>query len=340
LRGRSAAAAVTAVAVAVSGWAQSSELSTSSPAPTYRWHLPPGFPEPRVPANNPMSEAKVALGKTLFFDARLSVTGRHSCSSCHRPDLAFTDGRMRALGATGAMLPRSAMSLSYAAYGVRFGWLKPGFVSLEAQMRQPLFNRHPIEMGLGGHRRDLLRNLAADSSVAASFAGAFPAAGPPVTVTHLIQAIACYERSLIAGRSSFDRYVFGGDLAALPEGAKRGMALFYSAQTGCSVCHFGITFAGPVALARHRLPVAAFADTGTGGAFKVPTLRNVGRTAPYMHDGRFADLEAVLEHYEHPRRGASAGEKIDARLRPLRLDSARKHDLIDFLNSLSDLESN
>jgi len=287
-----------------------------------------------------MSDAKVELGRSLFFDVRLSVTGRYACASCHRADLAFTDGRALAVGATGAVLPRSAMSLINIAYGVSFGWRKPGFDSLEAQMRQPLFNRHPIEMGLGGEQRRLLRVLAADTSMAQRFGTAFPASGVAVSMAHLIQAVACYERSLIAGRSPFDRYVFEDDRTALSDAAKRGMDLFFSPRGGCSTCHYGIAFSGPVALARRHVPPPAFADTGTGGVFKVPTLRNVALTGPYMHDGRFTDLGAVLEHYAHPRRDALAGEQVDARLRPLRLDSGEKRDLIDFLNSLSDLQSN
>jgi cytochrome c peroxidase len=194
-------------------------------------------------------------------------------------------------------------------------------------------------MGLGREAPKLLGDLAADPSMARQFATAFPASPAPVTMVHLIQAIACYERTLIAGRSPFDRYVFDDDRAALTDGAKRGMALFFSPRTGCSGCHYGIVFSGPVALARRLVPRPAFADTGTGGMFKVPSLRNIELTRPYMHDGRFADLDAVLDHYAHPARDALAQEKVDARLRPLLLDSGEKHDLIDFLNSLTDLQS-
>ena len=139
----------------------------------YRWSLPPGFPVPSVPVDNPMTVAKVALGERLFSDVRLSVTGRYSCASCHRPALAFTDGRIRAVGATGDTLQHQSMSLVNAAYGVSFGWTDAGFDSLEAQMRRPLFNQHPVELGLRGREAALLhelsgRNLAVESDLDAS----------------------------------------------------------------------------------------------------------------------------------------------------------------------------
>jgi len=206
-------------------------------------------------------------------------------------------------------------------------------------MRQPMFSEHPVELGLRGERVRLLREFAADTALARGFSAAFPDSTLPVSMPHVIQAIASFERSLIAGRSAFDRFVFDDDKAALTDAAKRGMALFYSARTGCAACHSGVAFAGPAATARPFRRRSVFADSGTGGVFKVPTLRNIGVTAPYMHDGRFSDLGAVLDHYENPRRDAVAGETVDARLHPLRLAASEKHDLIDFLNSLSDLDS-
>ena len=338
-------------------------VTPADATPPYEWHLPPGFAQPRVPSDNPMSAAKVSLGRRLFFDTRMSRTGGYACASCHRPPLAFTDGRARAVGSTGAMLPRSSMSLLNVAYARTFGWRTPGARSLEAQMQQPMFNDHPIELGLRGEEQRMMRDFAADPALAREFAAAFPGAGPAVSITHVIQAIACFERSLIAGRSAFDRYVFDDDRGALTDGAKRGMAIFFSPRGGCGACHFGIAFAGPAATVpdrpaarsaerskirpadRHSGPASSasvdppvFADTGTGGVFKVPTLRNIGVTAPYMHDGRFGDLGAVLDHYEHPGRDAQQGEAVDTRLRPLHLDPSEKQDLIDFLNSLTDLQ--
>ena len=128
-----------------------------------------------------MSEAKVALGERLFFEARLSVTGRYSCSSCHDPAHAFAQARPVAIGATGEALPHNAMALVNVAYNVSFGWTKPRLRSLEAQMLEPMLNEHPVELGLKGREAALCAQLAADPAYAADFAAAFPGDPAPVT---------------------------------------------------------------------------------------------------------------------------------------------------------------
>jgi cytochrome c peroxidase len=325
----------------------------------FAWSLPPGFPTPVVPETNPMSAAKVALGCRLFFEPRLAATGAYSCASCHRPELAFTDGRAAAVGATGATMTRGAMSLANVAYSPALTWGNDRLETLEAQMQQPLFNEHPIEMGLdreGAALRELLR---ADPSYEVAFRAAFgdePEAG---SIPHLIDAIAAFERTLVSGRSAFDRYVYDDDAGMLSESAKQGMALFYSDRTGCSQCHGGLMFNGAI---RHRgdrkAPPAAFArngsyrgavDTGleavTGkasdrGRFRVPTLRNVAVTAPYMHDGSLETLAAVVDHYDSG--GGSHAEAnatpVDPAVRPLHLSRQEKDALIAFLHSLTDRE--
>lgn len=340
MMGRCARATVAnvALAAALSGAAglAVSELAVAS-AP-YEWKLPAGFPPPQVPPDNPMSQAKVDLGKRLFFDARLSITGRYACASCHRPELAFTDGRSRAIGATGATLAHQSMSLVNVAYAVSFGWTDAGFDSLESQMRQPLFNRHPVEIGLSGREATLLRELATDPETLAAFGRAFPDSPRAVTLRHLIHSIASYERTLLFARSTFDRYIFDDDSAALSASAKRGMALFFGPRLGCAHCHSGLNLAGPTAIAGKPRPSPLFADTGTQGRFKVPGLRNVALTAPYMHDGRFASLDAVVDHYEHLERDRAPGETLDPQLPTFRLETDEKQDLIDFLAALSDLQ--
>jgi cytochrome c peroxidase len=306
----------------------------SPAAEPYQWQLPPGFPVPAVPADNPMSAAKVALGQRLFLDKRWSVTGEYACASCHQPALAYTDGRALAVGATGGTLARSAMSLANVAYNMAFTWNDRRPRSLEAQMRTPLFNEHPIEMGLAGRETVIVSLLSADEAERQLFAEAFPGESQPVSITNLIKAIACFERTLISGRSAFDRYVFDDDRSAMTDSARRGMALFYSPRLGCAQCHSGISFAGPVAAAHSPRATPLYADTGTGGSFKVPSLRNVAVTAPYMHDGRMATLDAVIDHY------AQGGTRRAAitRLRPFTLDQPERQQLIDFLGSLTDPE--
>jgi len=306
-----------------------------------------------------MSAAKVALGRRLFFETRLSISGRYSCSSCHRPELAFTDGRARAVGATGEIVRRGALSLTNVAYNPAFTWSSEEVRSLEAQMRQPLFNEHPLEMGLKEDGKSAIDALAS-AGYQAQFAAAFPDELVPLSMDHIIKALASFERTLISGRSPFDRYVFDDDRSALSEGAKRGMALFYSARVGCAHCHSGINFAGPIVYEGHELQRALFANTGLYdvdgrgaypksdrglievthraadmGKFRVPTLRNVALTAPYMHDGSLATLEAVLDHYA---RGGRRSPHQDARIRPIALSPAERSDLLAFLASLTDRE--
>jgi len=327
-----------------------SPLSTASPnaspATAYAWHLPRGLPTPAVPADNPMSEAKVALGRRLFFEPRLSVNGTYSCASCHDPARSFSDGRTVAVGATGQALPHNAMALVNVAYNVSFGWTQPHVHSLEAQMLTPMLNEHPVELGLAGRERSLCAQLAADPAYAAAFAAAFPeeeqsttSTGTAVTFGHVVKAIAAFERTLISGRSPFDRYVFDGEHAALSPQAKRGMALFFSARVGCAGCHSGFNFAGSWRDAQGTTGRASFANNGTSeGLMRVPTLRNIALTAPYMHDGRFATLAEVLGHYSRlgERRQAAAAARYDRRLPSNALSAPERAELIAFLDSLTD----
>jgi cytochrome c peroxidase len=310
-------------------------ISSQAAEPDFDWQLPRGFPHPHVPADNPMSAAKVALGKRLFLDTRLSVTGRYSCASCHDPVRSFTDGRARAIGATGERLTRSAMALVNVAYNLSYGWQRPGVSSLEAQMRQPLFNRHPLEMGLAGREHEVIAALAADRTYPQQFAVAF-GSGPDVS--RIIKAIAAYERTLLFGHSAFDAYVFGGDHGALSPAAKRGMALFFSQRLGCAGCHSGFNFSGAWRDSQGATGKASFADDGLGvGPVRVPTLRNIALTAPYMHDGRFATLDAVLDHYQRVGTLPSRiqGGQRDPRLKAFTLTPQERTDLEAFLGSLT-----
>jgi cytochrome c peroxidase len=303
-------------------------------AEEYAWHLPRGFPTPAVPPDNPMSEVKAAPGERLFFEARLSVTGGYSCSSCHDPAHSFAQTRPVAIGATGEALPHNAMALVNVAYNVSFGWTKPRLGSLETQMLEPMLNDDPVELGLKGREAAVCAQLAADPAYASDFAAAFPDDPAPVTFDHLVKAIATFERTLISGRSPFDRYVFNGEHEALSGEAKRGMALFFSTRAGCSACHSGFNFSGNWRDAQGDTGRASFARNGTSAQpMRVPTLRNIALTAPYMHDGRFATLEAVLEHYSSV---ATQAAPPDRRLPRDSLSSTERAALISFLESLTD----
>jgi cytochrome c peroxidase len=305
-----------------------------------------------------MSDAKVALGKRLFYDTRLSATGAYSCASCHRAELAFTDGRAHAVGATGDTVRRSAMSLANVAYSPAFTWGNSRIDSLESQMHTPLFSRHPLEMGLHIDGREVISALAGDAGYSAQFSAAFPREANPLTMDHVIKAIAAFERTLISGRSAFDRYVFSDDSQAMSEPAKRGMSLFFSARIGCSECHSGINFSGPLIYQTHDKAAALYANNGLYrvnprgdypvadqglievthsptdmGKFKVPTLRNIALTAPYMHDGSLENLQQVLDHYSQ---GGRHNPHQDRRVRPTPLSPEERTELLEFLDSLTD----
>jgi cytochrome c peroxidase len=328
----------------------------------WRWDLPPGMPVPAVPADNPMSARKVELGRRFFYDTRLSVNGAASCASCHQQARAFTDGRARAVGATGQPHPRSAMSLANVAYNARFGWDDPDTASLEAQAAIPMLNVAPIELGVAGHEARILAALRRDRFYAREMPRAFPDARDGWGFEHVRKAIAAFERTLISGGSAYDRAVYGDEPGALTPEARRGLRLFTSPALACSECHGGPTIGGADA-AFHNTGLfnldgsGAYPRDGQGlyartlarsdmGRFRAPSLRNVALTAPYMHDGSIATLRDVLAHYARGGRGATRadgggapgprGPQQSERVRgfPLSEDDARA--LLAFLEALTD----
>jgi cytochrome c peroxidase len=223
------------------------------------------------------------------------------------------------------------MPLANVAYNSAFTWTDRKPRSLEDQMYQPLFNEHPIEMGLNTHEPVVLSRIGGDPRYRAAFQQAFPAEPQPVSLANAVRAIASFERTLISGRSPFDRYLFDDDAGALSPAALRGMRLFYGPRTRCGTCHSGLMLGGTE---------AHYANTGvekdSRQRFRVPTLRNVEVTAPYMHDGSLPTLAAVLDHYAAG--GLHRSPATDARIRPFDLTHAERGDLIEFLRSLTDRE--
>jgi cytochrome c peroxidase len=251
------------------------------------------------------------------------------------------------------------MTLTNVAYNPAFTWGNPRVRSLEAQMRQPLFSEHPLEMGLDLRGAAALKAISRDSSYREQFSAAFPG-DSSLSMNHIIMAIATFERTLISGRSPFDHYIYDDESNAISNSAKRGMALFFSPRVGCAQCHFGFNLSGPVVYQGHLHEHALFANTGLynldgrggypatdeglseithrsadTGKFRVPTLRNVALTAPYMHDGSLSSLEEVLDHYA---RGGEHGPLQDSRIRPFALSEAERGDLVAFLECLTDRE--
>lgn len=339
--------------------------------PAFQWNIPAPFPKPPVPADNPMSAVKVELGRRLFYDKRMSVTGERSCASCHRQELAFTDGNARAEGATGELHPRGSMSLANVAYSPALTWANPNLTSLEEQALIPMFGTEPLELGLKGQEPRLLADFRRDTIYQRLFPRAFPGASDPYSITNIVRAIAVFERTIVSMTSPYDRYRYGGDENAISESAKRGETFFFSGQRGsCFQCHGGWNFNGELRYEGRADVRPAFFNTGlynvagalsypasnTGlyqftsrpqdvGKFRPPTLRNIAVTAPYMHDGSIASLSEVLDHYAAGGRtiasGPFAGVGHDNRnkapnVHGFPLTAAEKRDLIAFLESLTD----
>jgi cytochrome c peroxidase len=282
-----------------------------------------------------MSGEKVALGRRLFYDVRLSGNGTQACASCHQQEYAFTDGRAQAVGSTGETHPRGAMSLANAAYAASLTWISAGQRSLEDQMLIPLLGETPREMNLGGREQEIAARLGVDPLYSKLFSEAFPREREPVNLGNIRKAIASFVRTIISGDSPYDRLVWKDDRSALTGPARRGMALFFSERLSCSKCHAGFTFSGPAAWEGGPKIEPPFHDNGLGGRFRAPTLRNVAVTAPYMHDGRFATLEEVVDHYA---KGGTASPGRSPLVRGFAISEAEKHDLVEFLKSLTDEE--
>jgi cytochrome c peroxidase len=298
-------------------------------AETYQWDLPPGFPVPRIPADNPMTAAKVELGRYLFYDKRMSVNRKSSCATCHQQELAFTDGKPVAVGATGEHHTRGAMSLVNVAYSSALTWNTPGVHRLEDQALVPMFGGHPLEMGLREGDGFLLA-LRSAAKYQLLFERAFPDDSDRFTIANVVKAIACFERSIVSARSPYDRYHFGRDDNAVSDSAKRGEILFFSQPQSCFRCHGGVNFGGS----------SEFHNTGLSAndatTFKAPTLRNITLTAPYMHDGSVATLEAVLDHYAAGGIAGHANPHKDPLIAGFHLTAEQRLDLIAFLQSLTD----
>jgi len=342
---------------------------TPGPGGAWTWNLPAGFPRPIVPADNPMSEVKVQLGRHLFYDVRLSRNGTQSCASCHRQELAFSDGAVTSRGSTGELTPRNSPSLANAAYNPTLTWMNPLLATLEQQAMVPLFGETPVELGFGGREEELVARIAGDSMYRSMFDLAFPGEVEPVSVGNVVKAIGSFERTLVSGNSPYDRWL-AGEEGALSASAKRGKDLFFSELLECRHCHGGLNFASALAhdgSPREKTPFEnnGLYDVGGTGAYpapnvglyeftgdlrdmgrmKPPTLRNVALTAPYMHDGSIATLEEVIDHYARGgRRIASGPDAGDGALSPYKstfitgfpLSAQAKADLVEFLRSLTD----
>ncbi|WP_219701698.1 MbnH family di-heme enzyme [Marinomonas lutimaris] len=326
-------------------------------AENYQWDLPSWMTPPPVPADNPMNREKVELGQRLFYDANLSGPGYMSCSTCHMPEHSFSEQRPLSVGVTGQFHSRNAMAIVNVAYMKTLTWANPNEVRLEDQAKVPIFGVHPIEMDTKGQEDKVILFLQRDPIYPDLFHKAFPDQDYPVSFDSITKALASFERTLISYQSPYDDYKYNHSDSAISEDAKLGEALFFSAKLGCSSCHAGVHFSDATqAPAFHNTGLynldgkGAYPEGNQGlyehtgkkadkGRFRTPTLRNIAQTAPYMHDGSIATLEAVIEHYAAGGRAAQQGKVsplLDDKVRPFALTIDEKRQLIAFLNSLTD----
>ncbi|CAM2064383.1 C-type cytochrome [Sulfidibacter corallicola] len=292
----------------------------------------PDVDDIEYPDDEPPDPAVVSLGKTLFFDTRLSKNQKMSCATCHNPDLGFGDGFGLGLGSEGNRLGRNTPHLYNLAWNVLFFW-DGRAASLEDQALGPIEAEGEMNMNLD----DLIPRLQKVPEYVEAFRKAFPAEQGRIDKHTLAAAIAGFERTLISDDSPFDRYL-EGDAQAMSEEAKRGLALF-KGKAKCINCHNGpnLTDNG-----FHNIGVGDGKDPGRGsilagvttqGAFKTPGLRNVVLTAPYMHDGSVGSLEAVVRHYvDAPKQKKNLSPLMVA----IELDDFEILDLVAFMGALTD----
>ena len=342
------------------------------------WDLPEGVLPPRVPEDNPMSEAKVELGRFLFYDKRLSANETQSCASCHQQDLAFTDGLTQAKGSTGEIHPRNSMMLANAGYAASLTWANDTLEKLEEQALVPMFGETPVELGMAGMEEELLRRMRDDERYPDLFAAAFPGEEDPIVLGNITKAIAAFQRQLTSFNSPYDRWTYDRDRTALNESEQRGMALFFGEKLECFHCHGGFLLSQASDHEQNTFDQKSFMNNGlynldedgsypTGnqglydlsfepvdkGRFKPPSLRNIAVTAPYMHDGSIATLEEVIDHYARGGRLVPEGTVIkgqdvsgDGRDNPnksafikgFELSDQEREDVLAFLRALTDEE--
>ncbi len=328
-------------------------------ADTWPKGLPRDLWEILVPETNPVTPEKVALGRKLYFDKRLSKDGTVACATCHDPTKGFSDGKKVSEGIGGQKGTRNAPTvLNSIFYEFQFWDGRAG--SLEEQAKGPMIN--PVEMGMASHD-DVVKAVRAVPEYAAAFKAAF---GHDATIDDVVAAIASYERTVVTGNSPFDRFV-AGDKAAMSESAQRGWAL-WSGKARCNTCHpFGSATPNFSDNKFHNIGVAAkgrdfgalarqaaqegdpqklafhkdFSELGRYvttkqpkdiGAFKTSGLRDIALSAPYMHDGSEATLLDVVKFYD---KGGEPNPYLDGGIVPLKLSEQEMKDLVAFMEALT-----
>jgi len=286
-----------------------------------------------VPKENPLTAKKVELGRLLFFDKRLSKNNTIACASCHIPALAFTDGQPVSTGIHRLQGGRSAPASINRVFSKAQFW-DGRAATLDDQSVGPLVS--PVEHGFINHD-EMVKKLKGIEGYRRLFKDAF---GSDITTDAVGKAIASFQRTILSGNSPADQFDVGGDQQALAEDAQRGLTLFRG-KARCTRCHSGFNFSDEkfhnlgIGWDTNTVDLGRYMETKNPediGAFKTPTLREISRTAPYMHDGRFATLEEVVNFYNQ---GGIKNPHQDNTIIPLELTAEEQHDLLAFLGSLS-----
>lgn len=294
--------------------------------------VPAWFPDLPVPADNALTSERIALGRRLFHDPLLSRDSSISCASCHVQSRAFTDGRPVSMGVGGRTGQRNAPSLANVAYVPALN-ADGGIPTLELQAQAPIFAHEEMDFTIA----EFLDRIGQDASYRTLFTAAY---GREPDAYGISWALASFQRTFISGNSRFDRFEYLNEASALSEAEQRGRELFFSSATQCSACH-----APPMFTTFEYANVGlyeSYADSGRArithlpqdnGKFRVPSLRNIAVTGPFMHDGSIATLHEAVAHFNT---GGVGHPLQDARIRPLQLTPQQVDDLVAFLGALTD----
>lgn len=308
------------------------EIESTEVANLNIMEVPLGFPEIEHPVGNQYTKERWELGKKLFYDPILSKDGTISCASCHDPALAFSDDKEVSIGSEGLLGTRNAPSIANVAYHPYYT-REGGLPTLEMQILVPIQEHNEFNNNIV---------LIADtlSKIDSYMEMALAAYDQEPNAFVITRALSQFERSMISGQSAYDLEYNYGIEGSMTESALRGKILFESDKTSCSSCHSGFNFTN-YSFENNGL-YDEYADNGRErltqdpsdkARFKVPSLRNVELTGPYMHDGSISSLRDVIEHYNT---GGKAHQNKNELIKPLNLDSKDKSDLLSFLNSLTD----
>ncbi len=307
-------------------------LLLSSCSEKYSNEPHPYFSEMLIPEDNPTLSESIELGKLLFYEKGLSVDNSISCATCHKPELAFSDNKPLSFGVDNAKGKRNSPTLTNVGYSTHL-FKDGGVTRLETQAMTPIQNEHEMAFDL----KEAAERLGRKSNYQELAQKAY---NRPFSPYVIVRGLAAFQRTLISDNAPFDRYFYKGEKTALSDLQIKGMDLFFSHKTNCSQCHNGFNFThfgfennGLYQTYKDRGREMISLKASDRGKFKVPTLRNIELTAPYMHDGSLATLEEVIQHYNS---GGKQAKNQSPHIRPLNLSENEQQALIAFLHSLTD----